>query len=124
MSWKLRVLMSALLFAPASAMTLGLGEIRLGSSLNEPLSAEIDLVAATPEELAALRAELASSEVFERYGLDRPSYLNSIEFRVGRGQDGRNALLVRSREPINEPFVSFLVDVNWARLRIQGETVR
>jgi pilus assembly protein FimV len=121
MSWKLRVLVSAMLLAPASAMSLGLGEIRLSSSLNEPLSAEIDLVAATPEELAALRAELASPEVFQRYGLDRPSYLGSIEFRVGRGQDGRNVLLVRSREPIGEPFVSFLVDVNWARGRLLRE---
>jgi pilus assembly protein FimV len=121
MSWKLRVLVSALLFAPASAMSLGLGEIRLNSSLNEPLSAEIDLVAATPEEIAALQAGLASPEVFQRYGLDRPSYLNSIEFRVGRGQDGRHVLLVRSLEPISEPFVSFLVDVNWARGRLLRE---
>jgi len=121
MSWKLRVLVSAMLLAPASAMSLGLGEIRLSSSLNEPLSAEIDLVAATPEELAALQAELASPEVFQRYGLDRPAYLSSIEFRVGRGQDGRNVLLVRSRDAISEPFVSFLVDVNWARGRLLRE---
>jgi pilus assembly protein FimV len=78
MSWKLRVLVSAVLLAPAAAMGLGLGEIRLGSSLNEPLSAEIDLVAATPEELAALKAELASSEVFQRYGLERPAYLSTM----------------------------------------------
>ncbi|MGQ0383917.1 MAG: FimV/HubP family polar landmark protein [Gammaproteobacteria bacterium] len=121
MSWKLRVLVSAMLLAPASSMGLGLGEIRLGSALNEPLSAEIDLVAATPEELGALQAQLASAEIFQRYGLDRPSYLNSIEFRVGRGQDGRSVLLVRSREPIGEPFVSFLVDVNWSRGRLLRE---
>jgi len=121
MSWKLRVLVSAALLAPAAAMGLGLGEIRLGSSLNEPLSAEIDLVAATTEELAALQAELASPEVFQRYGLDRPAYLSSIEFSVGRGQDGRNVLRVRSRDPITEPFVSFLVDVNWNRGRLLRE---
>ncbi len=121
MSWKLRALISATLLAPAAALGLGLGEIRLNSALNEPLSAEIDLVAATPEELAALRAELASTEIFQRYGLDRPAYLSSIEFRVGRGQDGRSVLLVRSNDPISEPFVSFLVDVNWARGRLLRE---
>ena len=67
MSLKLRVLISAILLAPAAAWALGLGEIRLSSALNEPLSAEIDLVAATPEELAALSAGLASPEVFARY---------------------------------------------------------
>ena len=118
MSWKLRVLISAMLLAPTATMGLGLGEIRLNSALNEPLSAEIDLVAATPDEVGALQAQLASPEVFQRYGLDRPAYLNSIEFRVGRGQDGRSVLLVRSREAISEPFLSFLVDVNWSRGRL------
>ena len=121
MSWKLRALISATLLAPTAALGLGLGEIRLNSGLNEPLSAEIDLVAATPEELAALQATLASSEIFQRYGLDRPAYLSTIEFQVGRGQDGRNVLLVRSSDAISEPFVSFLVDVNWARGRLLRE---
>jgi pilus assembly protein FimV len=121
MSWKLRVLVSALLLAPPVALPLGLGEIRLGSALNEPLSAEIDLVAATPEELSALQAQLATRELFQRYGLDRPAYLDSLEFRVGRGQDGRSVLLVRSREAIGEPFVSFLVDVSWPRGRLLRE---
>ena len=84
MSWKMRVLVLAMLFAPPVALPLGLGEIRLGSALNEPLSAEIDLVAATPEELGDLQAHLASRELFQRYGLDRPAYLDSLEFRVGR----------------------------------------
>ncbi len=121
MSWKLRVLISALLLTPTVAMGLGLGEIRLNSALNEPLSAEIDLVAATAEEVGALQAQLASADVFQRYGLDRPAYLNSLEFRVGRGQDGRSVLLVRSSSPISEPFVSFLVDVNWTRGRLLRE---
>ena len=121
MSWKLCVLVSAMLLAPPAALPLGLGEIRLGSALNEPLSAEIDLVAATPDELGALQAQLASRELFQRYGLDRPAYLDSLEFRVGRGQDGRSVLLVRSRDAIGEPFVSFLVDVSWPRGRLLRE---
>jgi len=121
MSGKLRVLISALLLSPAVAFGLGLGEIRLNSALNEPFSAEIDLVAATPEELGALEANLASNEVFSRYGLDRPAFLGSLEFTVGRGQDGRSVLLVRSRDAISEPFVSFLIDVSWPRGRLLRE---
>ena len=121
MSGKLRVLISAILLTPAAAFGLGLGEIRLNSALNQPFSAEIDLVAATQEELAALDAHLASPEVFARYGLDRPAFLSSLDFTVGRGQDGRAVLLVRSRDAIGEPFVSFLIDVSWPRGRLLRE---
>src|SRR5262245_34573184 len=121
MSGKLRVLISALVLAPVAAFGLGLGEIRLNSALNEPFSSEIDLVAATPEELGALEAQLASPEIFARYGLDRPAFLSSLEFRVGRGRDGRSVLTVRSSDSITEPFVSFLVDVNWPRGRLLRE---
>lgn len=121
MSWKLRAAVSALLLAPQAAFSLGLGDIRLNSALNEPLSAEIDLVAPTAEELNALNAELASRELFQRYGLDRPGFLDSLQFRVGRGEDGRNVLLVNSGAPISEPFVTFLVEVNWPRGRLLRE---
>jgi pilus assembly protein FimV len=121
MSGKLRVLISAILLTPAVAFGLGLGEIRLSSALNEPFSAEIDLVAAAPDELSALEAHLAAPEVFTRYGLDRPAFLSSLEFTVGHGQDGRSVLLVRSRDAISEPFVSFLIDVNWPRGRLLRE---
>ena len=33
---------------PSSSWALGLGEIHLNSALNEPMNAEIDLIAATP----------------------------------------------------------------------------
>jgi len=121
MSLKLRAAISALLLAPQAAFALGLGDIRLNSALNEPLSAEIELVAPTNEELNSLTAQLASRELFQRYGLDRPAYLDAMQFVVGRGQDGRNVLRVNSAEPISEPFVTFLVEVNWPRGRLLRE---
>jgi len=36
---------------------------------------------------------------------------------VGKGKDVRQALLVRSTDAIPEPFVTFLVEVNWSRGR-------
>jgi pilus assembly protein FimV len=111
----LRLALLALLTWPASTFALGLGEIRINSSLNEALSAEIELVSATPEELNSVSAALASRETFTRYGLDRPMFLNTLTFKVTRTADGRAVLLVRSSESISEPFVTFLVEVNWAR---------
>ena len=117
----LACLLSPSFLWPSSAWALGLGEIHLNSALNEPMNAEIDLVAATPDELTALRATLADKDAFSRYGIDRPPFLSTLTFKVGKGKDGRDALLVRSSDAIPEPFVTFLVDVNWARGHLMRE---
>jgi pilus assembly protein FimV len=106
---------------PSVSCALGLGEIHLNSALNEPMNAEIDLIAAAPEELTALRATLAGRDSFTRYGIDRPPFLSSLTFKVGKSKDGRDVLLVRSSDAIPEPFVTFLVEVNWARGRLMRE---
>jgi pilus assembly protein FimV len=114
-------LLSPAFLWPSMARALGLGEIHLNSALNEPMNAEIELIAAAPDELTALRAALASREAFTRYGIDRPPFLSTLTFKVGKGKDGRDALLVHSTDAIPEPFVTFLVEVNWARGRLMRE---
>jgi pilus assembly protein FimV len=116
-----RLMLMACLLIPSLSWGLGLGEIHLNSSLNEPMNAEIDLIAAGPEELAALRAALAPKDAFTRYGIDRPPFLSTLTFKVGKSKDGRDVLLVRSTDSIPEPFVTFLVEVNWARGRLMRE---
>src|SRR5208283_1524644 len=106
---------------PSLSCALGLGEIHLNSALNEPMNAEIDLIAATPDELTALRASLAGRDSFTRYGIDRPPFLSTLTFKVGKSKDGRDVLLVHSTDAIPEPFVTFLVEVNWARGRLMRE---
>jgi pilus assembly protein FimV len=114
-------MLMACLLSPSLTWALGLGEIHLNSSLNEPMNAEIDLIAAGPEELAALRATLAGKDSFARYGIDKPPFLNTLTFKVGKSKEGRDVLLVRSTDSIPEPFVTFLVEVNWARGRLMRE---
>jgi pilus assembly protein FimV len=114
-------LLSTSISWPSLAWALGLGEIHLNSALNEPMNAEIDLIASSPDELSALRASLADREAFTRYGIDHPQFLSTLTFKVGKGKDGRDVLLVRSSDAIPEPFVTFLVEVNWARGRLMRE---
>jgi pilus assembly protein FimV len=116
-----RLMLMACLLIPSLSWGLGLGEIHLNSALNEPMNAEIDLIAAGPEELSALRASLAPKDAFTRYGIDRPPFLSTLTFKVGKSKDGRDVLLVRSTDSIPEPFVTFLVEVNWARGRLMRE---
>ena len=115
-----RALLLSALAAPSALYALGLGEIRLNSALNQPFDAEIDLVSATSEDLSALRAALAPSDTFQRYGLDKPAYLSDFTFRVGRS-GGRDVLKITSPRPVTEPFVTLLVEASWPRGRLLRE---
>src|SRR5260221_5444189 len=116
-----RLMLRACLLIPSLSWGLGWGEIHFNSALNEPMNAEIDLIAAGPDELGALRAALAPKDAFTRYGIDRPPFLSTMTFKVAKSKDGRDVLQVRSSEAIPEPFVTFLVEVNWARGRLMRE---
>jgi pilus assembly protein FimV len=100
---------------------IGLGDIELDSALNEPLRAEIVLLSATADELADLTVTLASAETFTRYGIDRPFYLQGIEFNVVDGGAAGSVVQVRSRAPITEPFLTFLVEATWSSGRLLRE---
>jgi pilus assembly protein FimV len=113
------VLMMAL-SVPGAAHSLGLGEIHVDSGLNERLAAEIDIVGANPVELAGLRAAVASREMFQRYGADRPAFLSSATFKVTQDSQGRPVLAVRSTDSFTEPVVNLVVDLNWGH----GQLVR
>ena len=117
-----RLWLLPLLLLASQAWALGLGEIRLSSALNEPLRAEIELLAATPEELENLRIQLASAETFERYDLDRPLFLTRLQFEIVRsGRSDGNFVRVTSAEPVTEPFITFLVEAAWSRGRLLRE---
>jgi len=117
-----RISLAILLLLSSELWALGLGDIRLESALNEPFRAEIELLSTTPEELANLKVALASAETFERYGLDRPFYLQDISFELVRtGRADGNVIRARSTSPMSEPFLTFLVEASWSRGRLLRE---
>ena len=113
-----RVLLLSALMLPNALYALGLGEIHLHSALNQPFDADIDLVSAADEDLSTLRASLAPSDIFARYGIDKPAYLADFTFRVVRGPGGKDYLKVTSPRPVTEPFVTMLVAADWPRGRL------
>ena len=114
------LLLTLAISLPGASHALGLGEIHVDSQLNQPLSAQIDIVGASTEELAGLRAAVANPAAFKTYGADRPTFLASTSFKVGHDGSGRPVLEVRSSEAFTEPLVSLVVDLNWG----SGELVR
>src|SRR5215472_15448993 len=113
--------LAVLLALPSAAFALGLGDIRLLSPLNAPLEAEIDLVDVTPEEMSTVQAQIASRDTFARYGLDWPPYLSGVQVKTVKTGDGREVIKLKSTDPISDPFVTLLVEVNWARGKLVRE---
>ena len=104
----------------SNAWALGLGEIHLDSALNAPMRAQIELLSASPEELENLVVALASAETFARYGLDRPYYLQDLQFEIVRSDTG-SYVSITSSTAMSEPFLTFLVEATWSRGRLLRE---
>lgn len=113
------LLVTALWVTRADA--LGLGEARVTSGLNAPLIAEIEVLDATPAELQALRAEIPAREVFTRYGLDWPGFLSTASVTLRAGAGAAPVLVLRSEQPVSEPFITVLIAANWGRGRVLRE---
>ena len=116
-----RISLALVLLLSSEVWAIGLGDINLDSALNEPLRAEIELLSATPEELVNLNVTLASAETFSRYGIDRPFFLQGVEFHVLANGPNGPVVEVRSRSPITEPFLTFLVEATWSSGRLLRE---
>ncbi len=109
------------LLMPQSVFALGLGEISVNSSLNQPLRAEIKLFSVAQDEIEDIQVVLAPQEVFQRVGIDRPFYLNALTFEPELKPDGQAAIKLSTRDPVREPFLTFLVEVKWPKGRLLRE---
>ena len=114
-------LVPLILMRSTSVFALGVGDIELHSALNQPLNAEIRLLSATPAELQGLTVSLAPEAAFISAGVDRLGLLNQLRFKVIQKSDGSHVIKVTSSQPIREPFLDFLVEVNWSSGRFVRE---
>lgn len=108
------------LLLPDYGLTLGLGEIEVSTALNQELNAEIELLSAAPEDVETLIVKLASREEFSRAGIERPYLLSSLRF-VAEVQDGKPIIRVTSDKPIREPFLNFLIEIDWPKGHMMRE---
>jgi len=113
-----------LAIAAASALSsgmahaLGLGELTLKSTLNQPLVAEIELLDIKDLTAAEVVPSLASPEDFAKAGVDRQAFLNDLTFTPVLNASGKSILRVTSSKPLSEPMVKFLVQVMWPNGRL------
>lgn len=111
---------SALAFTNV-AQALGLGDIELNSNLNEPLDADIELTQLRGLTAGEIIPTLASNDAFVRAGIERSFFLSNIQFSLEENEAGDLIIALETRQPVREPFLNFLVEVNWPGGRLLKE---
>lgn len=104
----------ALLAAPMAVQALGLGRLTVNSGLDEPFNGQIELVSPTAQEIKTLKAALASRADFEIAGVERNALLFDITYTVTQHSNGRYYLKLATHNPVREPFLHFLIQVDWS----------
>src|SRR5438876_2561830 len=98
----------------------GLGQLSVISPLGQPLNAEIEIVSLQPGEEEGLVARLASPDAFRAAGIEFNPALVSARFAIER-RGGRPLLRVRTTQPVNDPFLEILVELQWTTGRLVRE---
>ncbi|MGB0467806.1 MAG: FimV/HubP family polar landmark protein [Pontibacterium sp.] len=105
----------------SNANALGLGEIKINSALNEPLNAEIQLLEVRKLNPLQIQPRMADIDEHALAGVNEVRFLSGVAFKVILGSDGTGRIRLTSRDPVKEPFLNFLVEVNWPNGRLVRE---
>jgi len=108
------------LLAPASGHTLGIGEIKLHSALNQNLDAEIALTL-SGESVSDIKVNLAPPEKFDEAGVSWTYFLSKIKLETITHSNGTAVIKLTSKEALKEPFLDFLLEVSWPKGNLYRE---
>ena len=112
----MKLLGVAVLTWSSQISAVSMGGINVSSTLGQPLKASIPLNSVSETEKSGLTARLASAEAYKIAGLDYPSEIN-FKFEI---DESTRLITVTSNQSINVPFISLLIELNWA----SGKLVR
>jgi pilus assembly protein FimV len=108
------------LAAPPAAHAAGLGKLTVLSALGQPLNAEVEIVSLQPGEEDGLAARLGSPEAFKGAGIEFNAVLNGLRLAIER-RNNRSYLRLTTIQPVNEPFLDLLVELQWSTGRLVRE---
>jgi len=84
------------------------------------MNAEIRLTSVQPGEASGMIVKLASPDAFTRAGIERTGALTDLRFSVDESA-GVPVIRIASSRPVVEPFLNFLVEVDWPTGRMVRE---
>ncbi len=108
------------ILAPTSGHTLGIGEIKLHSALNQNLDAEISLTL-SGESISDIKVSLATPDKFDKAGVSWSYFLSKIKFETITHSNGSTVIKLTSKEALKEPFLDFLLEVSWPKGNLYRE---
>jgi len=113
-------LLAALMTTALGTQAAGLGKLTVFSAIGQPLRAEVALTA-TPEELSSLSVKLAAPDAFREAGIEFVPVLAGLNMSIVSLDKGKPMLKLTTERPVNEPFLHFLVELNWTAGRMVRE---
>jgi len=99
---------------PTFALAFGFGEIKVYSALYQPLLADVPVISADEVSLDDVVVQLASDSVYRQAGVDR-KLLGNMRFAWYKANDGKNYLRITTLESLREPYINFLITVDWPK---------
>ena len=110
----------ALMVLTQTALGLGLGTLKQSSALNEPFDGRVEILGANARDAESITVKLADESQFERAGVLRTAPLLHLRFKVVDG-GAKDYIHITSHDAIREPFLNFLLELNWANGRVVRE---
>lgn len=98
---------------PTCLLAVGLGNIQVFSGLNQPLNAQVPIVDIGNVLPDSIHIGLASPDQFQLAGLDSLAESSTLKFSVLRASNGQVYVQINSTAPIEDPVLSFLVNLSW-----------
>lgn len=111
-------LVAACALPGGTASALGLGRLTVESALGQPLSARIELLPASKDELDSLSARVADPTLYRQNNLPYQAALARARVTLQRGPGETAYLRVSSPVSVNEPYLDLMVEVNWSAGRV------
>ena len=119
---KLTSALACVMLLSVSAHAAGLGKLKVLSALGQPLKAEIELTALSSEEAGSLAVKLAPADAFRLANIEFNPALLSLRFAIEQ-RASRQIIAITSSQPLNEPFVDMLLELNWNSGRLVREYI-
>ena len=107
---------TASLLVPNAVYALGVGQVQVQSALNQRLNAEMELFAVKPDELENLTVKISTQMLSGNVSSQPSNFDYTIETRRGR-----YFLKLLSKQPMREPLLNFLIELEWPKGRLLRE---